>query len=130
MSYGTKTSAAVGHGAADARPVADDLPGLREPTADGPSRPSKSDDLAGSVCIDFEALSLPEPRVPTFSAAVSAGRRRRLGLAAWRIWAGCHCPGGHPALSAAAQYPPDPRGTGAARPPGGATHGHRSALSL
>src|SRR5438270_7087775 len=107
MSHGTKTRAAVGHRAADARPVADDLPGLREPTADGPSRPPESDDLAGSLSFNLETLSVPEPRVPAFPPDVSAGRRRRLGLAPWRIWAGCDCPGRHFALSAAAQYPPD-----------------------
>src|SRR5258706_15737066 len=130
MSYGAKTRTAVGHRAADARPVAEDLPGLREPTADGPSRPPESDDLAGSLSVHLETLSVPEPRVPAFPPNVSAGRRRRLGAAPWRIWVGCHCLGRHLTLSAAAQYPSDPRGTRRARTRGGATHGQRSALSV
>src|SRR5712691_3717071 len=99
---------------------------LWQPVAEGPSRPPESDDLARSVSSDVEAVPLREAGVPAFPPAVSAGRRRRLGAAAWRIRARRDRAGGCAALSAAAQYPADPRGVAETRTAGGPTDRDRS----
>lgn len=54
-------------------------------------QPAEGRDFGGDFPAQDSHQSMPHPHVCSLSCALSPRRRGMLGLAAWRIWPGCHC---------------------------------------
>ena len=128
--HGAETRTTRSDEAEDARPVAENLSSMWQPGIGGPSQPPDGDDVRWGVSSDFEGLPLSQSQVPTVLLRVSARGRRRMGVTARRIRAGCDCTCRYVALPAATQHPADPPGTAEARGVSGRAYCERSALSL